>query len=76
MESNTIDWDEVRTVLPLCSKAVLDEIKILVLESRLQKLRADLEQREQIIDGMRHEIDLLQEAVKNPQINYDGVRVA
>lgn len=47
-----------------------------VLEGRVVNLEATVAQRDEVIDGMRHQIELLEQAVKEPQMNYDGVKVA
>lgn len=70
------DEDDIAAVFNLLEERTQLEIYAKILERRCYNLRSDIVERDQQIEGMRHQIDLLEQAVKEPQINYNGVSVA
>lgn len=70
------DEDDIAAVWGLLDERAQLEVYAKILERRCYNLRSDLVERDQRIEAMQHQIDLLEQAVKEPQINYNGVNVA
>jgi len=72
----SFDEDDIAAVFSQLDERTQLAIYAKILERRCYNLRSDLVERDQQMEGMRHQIDLLEQAVKEPQINYNGVAVA
>lgn len=71
-----VSTDEVAAVWPLLGDETRLAVYAKVLECRLDRAERDMGAQAALIERLEHQIKVLEDAVKQPALNYDGVKVA